>query len=132
MIHDPRRALQWAVALGGLVPVTGGLAGVLLGPHMLQDLPGISNGLDSHWRYLSGLLLAIGFGFWSTIPRIAQNGARFRLLAGLVIIGGFARLMSLAVAGTPQPSMLFALAMELGVTPALVFWQQKIADSSSS
>lgn len=128
--HNPlqRRALQLAIAIGGLVPVGAGLAGVVFGPDMIPDTPHLSNDLDSHWRYLSGLLMAIGLGFWSTIPATAQNGARFRMLAGLVVIGGIARVVSLLVAGTPAAPMMFALAMELVVTPALALWQYNIAD----
>jgi len=58
-------------------------------------------GADSHFRYLSGLLLGIGLGFWSTIPRIEANGDRFRLLSFIVVAGGLARFTSLALIGLP-------------------------------
>jgi hypothetical protein len=82
---------------------------------------------DSHFRYLSGLLLGLGLGFWSTIPRIEANGTRFRLLTFPVVIGGLGRLFSLAAIGLPSAGMLGALAMELGVTPLLCFWQWRIS-----
>src|SRR5271154_6001977 len=53
-----RRLLQISVAIAGLVPVGGGLAGVIWGPSMLGET--VQNPLDSHFRYLSGLLAAIG------------------------------------------------------------------------
>jgi hypothetical protein len=69
------RLLQLAVALAGFVPVLAGGAGVLLGPAMVGGLLGEA-AADSHFRYLSGLLLAIGLGFWSTIPDLpATPGA---------------------------------------------------------
>ncbi len=73
------RALQCAVAIAGLVPIGAGLAGILLGPEMAQDgmlWSAATISLDSHFRYLSGLLLGIGVGFWSLIPGISRNGAR--------------------------------------------------------
>ncbi len=123
-----RRALQIEVAVLGLVPVLTGLAGMVLGPSMAGLDPSATPiALDSHVRYLSGLLLAIGLGFWSTIPRIERQTARFRLLTGLVVIGGLGRLLGLALAGRPPAPMLFGLGMELVVTPSLCWWQSRIA-----
>ncbi len=123
-----RRALQIVVAVLGLVPVLTGLAGMVLGPSMAGLDPSATPiALDSHVRYLSGLLLAIGLGFWSTIPRIERQTARFRLLTGLVVIGGLGRLLGLALAGRPPAPMLFGLGMELVVTPSLCWWQSRIA-----
>lgn len=116
-----RRNLQIAVGVLGLVPVGAGLAGVLLGPAMVAANASVP--LDSHFRYLSGLLLAIGLGFWSCVPGIDQKTGRFRLLTGLVFVGGIGRAVSLETAGLPDVPMLFGLIMELAVTPALCLWQ---------
>lgn len=119
------RALQAAVAIFGLVPLSAGLTGVLFGPEMAAD--GVyAVSLDSHFRYLSGLLLGIGLAFWSTIPRIAEHAARVRLLTAIVFIGGLGRLLSLIELGAPSPPMLFGLVMELIVTPALCLWQTSL------
>ena len=99
-----RRALQIAVALLSLVPVAAGLAGVLHGAAMLDGSLGTPS-RDSHMRYLSGLLLAIGVAWWSVIPAIERHGARVRLLTALVVCGGVARLLSLVVVGTPSGPM---------------------------
>jgi Domain of unknown function (DUF4345) len=120
-----RRVFQIAVAVGGLVPVGAGLLGAVLGSGMVPD-GGASLSLDSHVRYLSGLLLAIGLAFWFSIPHIETHGARFRLLTAIVFIGGLARLAGLSH-GIPSPPMLFGLAMELVVTPLLCLWQMRIA-----
>jgi hypothetical protein len=121
-----KRILQLAVAIGCLVPAGAGAAGVLLGPCMLGS--GAPSGdLDSHFRYLSGLLLAIGLGFASTIPRIETHGDRFRMLTGIVVIGGLGRLASLLAVGPESRAMTAALVMELIVTPALAFWQCRVA-----
>ena len=120
-VMPPRRALQIVVAILALVPIGAGLAGVLWGPAMVASTESVP--LDSHFRYLSGLLLAIGLGFWSCVPQIAERGPRFRLLTGIVIIGGLGRAVSLETAGLPDVPMLFGLIMELAVTPALCLWQ---------
>ena len=124
-----RRLLQVVVVGLGLVPVLAGGWGVVFGPAMV-GLPASATpiALDSHVRYLSGLLLAIGLAFWSTVPRIERQAARFRLLTAIVVFGGLGRLLGVFVVEAPAPPMLFGLAMELGVTPLLCWWQYRIAE----
>jgi hypothetical protein len=120
-----KRWLQIAVALGGLAPVGAGLSGALLGPAMLGQVG--DGALDSHIRYLSGLLLGIGLAFWSTIPGIERQGARFGLLTLIVVVGGFCRALGMLIWGPPGPIMSLALIMELGVTPLLYLWRERVA-----
>lgn len=96
------------------------------GAEMLSFDPSANRDLDSHLRYLSGLLFAIGLGFWSTIQGIEAKAARFRLLTLLVFVGGIARLAGLILAGTPSPGMLGGLLMELVVTPVLALWRETL------
>ena len=119
-----RRALQIAVAMGSLVPISAGGGGTLLGPRMLDSIAVESGDLDSHFRYLSGLLLAIGIGFASTVP---THRGRFLVLTGIVVVGGIGRLLSLLSIGPPSSSMEAALVMELLVTPGLALWQRRVA-----
>ncbi|MCC7049783.1 MAG: DUF4345 domain-containing protein [Alphaproteobacteria bacterium] len=130
-----RRALQIAIALGGLVPVSAGLAGVMLGPDMVGSLalPPVPRAvaLDSHVRYLSGLLLGIGLAFWSFIPSIERRTAQARLLTAIVFLGGLARLWGALRMGLPSAPMTFGLVMELVVTPLLCVWQARVARSAS-
>ncbi|MGA3002383.1 MAG: DUF4345 domain-containing protein [Acetobacteraceae bacterium] len=126
-----KRLLQIVVAVGSLVPICAGAAGMVSGPRFLGSTIAGSVDLDSHFRYLSGLLLAIGVGFVSTIPRIETHGDRFRILTGIVVIGGIGRLVSLYAIGPPSLVMLTALVMELIVTPGLAVWQYRVARSGN-
>jgi hypothetical protein len=125
-----KRALQIVVALACLVPVGAGGTGVLLGPRMLGPTLAVSSDLDSHYRYLSGLLLGIGIGYLSTIPHIERHGRRFALLTAIVVAGGIGRLMSLLSHGPPSGPMQAALVMELLITPGLALWQRRVAGKS--
>lgn len=124
-LERERRHLQKVVALAAVIPVVAGAWGVLFGPALTGDQLGISG--ESHYRYLAGLLFAIGLLFWSTVPNIEATGPRFRLLTLLVFIGGLARLLGLTLTGVPSLSMLGALVMELVVTPLLCLWQWRVA-----
>lgn len=122
-----RSAFRLAVFVLAFVPVSAGFAGALLGAGLPGlDAPAGAINLDSHVRYLSGLLLGIGLGFWSTVMRPAIRLDRFRLLAMIVIIGGAARFLSLFAAGWPDAPHVGALAMELVVTSALLAWSMRL------
>lgn len=123
-----RRLLQLAVALGCAVPLSTGAIGIMHGPEMLRGVgDGSPADLDSHFRYLSGLLLAAGIAFATCIPGIERKTGRFRLLAFLVFVGGLGRLHSLVLIGVPGGGHLVGLAMELAVVPILVLWQARVA-----
>ena len=120
------RLLRIAIVAACLIPITAGGAGVLLGPAMV-GIDTASIAAESHYRYLSGLLLSIGVLFLTTVPRIERSTVRFRLLAIIVIVGGLCRLLGSLLNRNVDASSLFALGMELGVTPALLLWQARVA-----
>lgn len=121
-----RKLLQQSVAIAATVPVATGLYGVLFGQALTGDAVSIS--AESHFRFLSGLLLGIGLCFWSTLPAIEAKTNRFRLLTLLIVIGGLARLVGLGLTGLPSLFMIGGLIMELIVTPVLCLWQTRVAN----
>jgi hypothetical protein len=126
-----RRALQIVIAAAGLVPVGAGLAGVLLGPKFAGLGGPLGSGgagvsLDSHFRYLSGLLLAIGLIFWGAIPTIERQGWLVRALTLIVFVGGLGRAVSLLEVGAPAAGMRLAFLMELVITPLICLWQFRV------
>ena len=47
----------------------------------MVDGPGVASmAMNSHYNYLSGLLMGIGLGFWTTVPGIEGKTTRFQLL----------------------------------------------------
>ena len=121
-----RKLLQQSVAIAATVPVAAGLYGVLFGQALTGDAVSIS--AESHFRFLSGLLLGIGLCFWSTLPAIEAKTNRFRILTLLVVIGGLGRLVGLGLTGLPSLFMIGGLIMELIVTPVLCLWQTRVAN----
>jgi hypothetical protein len=117
----PRNILRLCVCLAATVPVVGGAWGVI------DSLGGVSGWSADHYRYLSGLLLAIGLGFWSTVPNIERRTQRFRLLTGLVVIGGLCRLLGVALGDHLTLPVALALVLELVATPLLCVWQAQVS-----
>lgn len=120
-----RRWLQVALIISAGVPVLAGAAGMTVGASMLSNTVDVS--LDSHVRYLSGVLFAMGLSFWAIVPQIENNKVPMRLLTFLVVMGGMARLAGAVVVGIPSKPMVLAIVMELVVTPLLCWWQARCA-----
>jgi Domain of unknown function (DUF4345) len=121
-----RRLLQVAIVLFACIPISAGFAGAFWGLSIFGDQPAVSRDLDSHGRYLSGLLLGIGLTFWSLVPRIESHGPIARVLTVIVVIGGLARLWGAIALGLPSAAMIGALVMELVVTPLLALWRERV------
>ena len=121
--YAEKRLLQIVMAVACLVPIVGGGAGVLKGAGMLG---GTGVDLDSHFRYLSGLLLGIGLAFAAMIPQIERRTSFVRLLTFVVLVGGLARAAEFFHA-VPSKTLIAALVMEIVVTPVLCLWQGRVA-----
>ena len=65
------------------------------------------------------------------MPDIANATARFRLLTALVVLGGWCRLLGVALGDALTPPVAAALLMELIVTPLLCLWQGRVARRAS-
>lgn len=115
-----RRLLQAAILVACVVPIYGGLWGVL-GRMSTQGAAS-----QSEARYLSGLLLGIGLAFLACVPTIERRGAEVRLMAAIIVVGGLSRLAGVGVTGTP-PDVVVPLVMELGVTVVLALWRERVA-----
>jgi hypothetical protein len=102
-----------------------------MGTAMVGDA-GTSPGAESHYRYLSGLLLGLGLGFWSCIPALPRQTGRMRLLTAVVVAGGLGRLLGVVLQGWPDTPMSLALGMELVVTPLLCWWQGQVAQRAAN
>ena len=92
-----RRLLQVVVAIASLIPISAGAMGILLGPAMVQ-VHVAPAAADSHYRYLSGLLLGIRL-------RVHQHRVRGSLASpasatGISDNGGFRRPLSLLLRGS--------------------------------
>ena len=119
-----RKLLQIAFALAGLVLVVFGLAGVFFGADF-ADLSGHLE-MDSYFRFLKGMLLAIGLVYWSSMPDIERHGERISLVTFILVLGAVPRLMAVIGHGVPTIGILISLAGELIFAPLLWLWHQHV------
>jgi len=122
-----KRVLQAVIAIACLLPLIVGGQGVLHGPAPFGHLAEVPRDLDSHFRYISGIFFATGLGFLSCIPNIERKGPQFRLLGGLIFVGGVSRGISLLAVGVPSQGHVLGLGMETVVVPLLMLWQWNFA-----
>jgi hypothetical protein len=122
-----KRLLQCAMAMVLVLPFTAAIAGVVQGPSFLGKPPVVPVDLDSHFRYVGGIFLAMLLLYVSCIPDIEHKGEWLRLLCLLTVAGGLARLFSLATVGVPSIGHQAGLVIELGIAPALLLWQTRVA-----
>jgi len=106
-----------AIRVAALVPMLAGAAGAVGGTGFLGGAAGPA--IDSHLRYLSGVLLGIGLLAWWCAAALPRRAPVLQALCAIVTLGGIARLAGLALAGVPPWPHVLALGMELGVVPLL-------------
>jgi uncharacterized membrane protein HdeD (DUF308 family) len=120
------RLFQAVIVVASIVPIAAGAAGVLQGPEMIRAFANGNADLDSHFAYLSGLLLGIGIAFLFCVARVRSRAQAFRILGLIVITGGVARLLATFRSGLPSEAHQFAYVMELVVMPSLLIWHRRI------
>jgi len=120
------RLFQLVVILAAAVPIAAGAAGILHGPAMIRGFASANADLDSHFSYLSGLLLGIGIAFVFCVIRARERALSFRILGVIVVTGGLARLFAASRLGLPGAAHQFAYVMELIVVPCLLLWHHRV------
>jgi len=120
------RLFQAAVFIASAIPIAAGAAGVLRGPAMIRGFISPNADLDSHFSYLSGLLLGIGVAFPICAAKIRERSQSFRMLGLIVVTGGIARLVAASRLGLPSAPHQFAYVMELAVVPMLLVWHRRV------
>ncbi|WUR11425.1 DUF4345 domain-containing protein [[Empedobacter] haloabium] len=124
-----KKALQVVTALLGLVPFGTGLVGMMGLSDPLYASLGIPDApvLDSNLRFLSGVWLGVGCAVLWLVPRIESQGILFRVLWGMIFLGGVGRVLSMGFAGWPPAPFIAFTALEIVGAPLFVYWQARVA-----
>jgi hypothetical protein len=123
-----KRLLQILTAILGAVPVLTGMIGLfgLSDPiYASANLPANAL-LDSNLRFLSGVWLGLGLAVFWLIPRIETQTVLFRVLWGMIFLGGIGRLLSMLFLGWPPIPFIAFTVLEIVGAPIFVAWQARL------
>lgn len=127
-----KRPLQITTAILGAVPLLTGAVG-MMGLHdplyASAEIPAQAL-LDSNLRFLSGIWLGLGLAVFWLIPRIEQQTVLYRVLWGMIFIGGIGRLLSMVFAGLPPLPFIGFTVLEIVGAPIFVLWQARVAGTA--
>ncbi|MET7702651.1 DUF4345 domain-containing protein [Streptomyces sp. NPDC005485] len=115
------RVLRVLTQLMGWACVTIGLFHVALGNAALPGAGSAGATVDSWGRFMGASFVGYGLAWlWATRQRPIPARV-VRWLAGVFLLGGVGRLLSLAVHGWPQWFQIALMVIELGLPPVF-FW----------
>jgi Domain of unknown function (DUF4345) len=126
-----KRPLQVVTAGLGLIPVVTGAVAMLGVDDPLYATVGLPTSplLDSNLRFFAGVWLGLGVALIWTVPTIERQGTLFRVIWGMIFLGGVGRLLSMASLGAPPAPFIGFTVLEIVGAPAFVYWQHRVARS---
>lgn len=124
-----KRLLQIVTVVLGVVPFITGIVGMFgISDPIYADLHLPTDALlDSNLRFLSGLWLGLGVAVFWLIPNIEKNTVLFRVIWGMIFLGGIGRLLSMLYVGMPPIPFIGFTALEIIGAPLFIIWQSRVA-----
>lgn len=115
------KSLRWLVWLTGIVCAASGLLHLALGTAFVPGEEQAGATVDSRERFYGGIYFGYGAAWiWAARQSPVPSGL-VRRLAGIFLLGGIGRLLSMAAHGRPHRFQEVLTALELGLPP-LYFW----------
>jgi Domain of unknown function (DUF4345) len=124
-----KRGLQIATAVLGAIPVLTGIITMLgLGDPIYASAGIPANALlDSNLRFFGGVWLGLGIALYWLIPNIEKQTVLFRVLWGMIFLGGIGRLLSMVFLGLPPLPFIGFTALEIIGAPLFIWWQARLS-----
>jgi hypothetical protein len=110
-----KRWLQIATGLLGVIPVVTGIITMFgLGDPIYAAAKIPANALlDSNLRFFGGVWSGLGLALYWLIPGIDRQTVLFRVLWGMIFLGGIGRLLSMMFLGAPPLPFIGFTALEI-------------------
>jgi hypothetical protein len=123
-----KRGLQIAMALLGVIPVLTGIIGMFGLSDPLYASVGIPANavLDSNLRFFGGVWLGLGLSLYLLIPNIEKQTFSFRVLWGMIFLGGIGRLASMLFLALPPLPFIGFTVLEIIGAPFFIWWQARL------
>jgi hypothetical protein len=129
-----RRRLQVAMAVLGVIPIATGIVGLfgLSDPIFANSGIPANAILDSNLRFFAGVWLGLGIALYWLIPSIERQTVLFRVLWGMIFIGGIGRLLSIIFLALPPIPFIGFTALEIIGAPFFIWWQAHLGRQAAS
>jgi hypothetical protein len=129
-----KRGLQIATAVLGAIPVVTGIITMfgLSDPIYASASIPANALLDSNLRFFGGVWLGLGIALYWLIPNIEKQTVLFRVLWGMIFLGGIGRLLSMVFLGLPPLPFVGFTALEIIGAPLFIFWQARLAQMATA
>lgn len=112
------RVLAWAM---GIACVAIGLFHGVAGNAAIPGAGDANATIDSFGRFMGAIFAGYGLAWLWAVRQTPIPAAAVRLLAGVFLLGGLSRVLSIAVEGRPHGFQIVLMAIELGLPP-VYFW----------
>ena len=124
-----KRGLQIAMALLGAIPVLTGIIAMFGLSDPLYASAGIPSNatLDSNLRFFGGIWLGVGLSLYLLIPNIEKQTLLFRVLWGMIFLGGIGRLASMLFLALPPLPFIGLIVLEIVGAPFFIWRQARLA-----
>jgi uncharacterized protein YjeT (DUF2065 family) len=123
-----KRGLQIATGLLAAIPVLTGIITMfgLSDPiYAAAKIPANAL-LDSNLRFFGGVWLGLGLALYWLIPSIERQTVLFRVVWGMIFLGGIGRLLSMVFLGAPPLPFVGFTALEIIGPPFFIWWQARL------
>jgi len=122
-------SLQIVTALVGIIPIATGVLGLMGVNDPLYVAAGVPRVLllDTNLRFYSGVWIGLGFALLWLIPTIQNQTVLFRVLWGMVFLGGIGRILSIMQLGWPPAAYVAFTAIEIVGAPLFIWWQSRVS-----
>ena len=115
------------VILGFVPTVTGMLSMMGIHDPLFADLNLPASALlDSDLRFLGGVWLGLGITVLVTVNSFEKHFALYRILWGMIFLGGVGRLISMFIIGLPPVPFVGFTALEIIGAPIFVYWHSQL------
>ncbi|MBJ7338571.1 DUF4345 domain-containing protein [Mycolicibacterium sp.] len=125
-----RRTTRLSVAAVGLAVVGIALAHLILGGAAVIGGSPLNATAEGEHRFFAALLLCYGLAFLWCAKDVDTKRRPITLLAATLLVGGVARLASIAISGPPNAFYSVMLVIEFAVPAALFMLASRLPQSS--
>lgn len=127
-----KRGFQVFLGLFGATDIGIALLHIFFGPKVIPGSIPVNATMDSEDRFFATLFLAYGVALIWCIKDVERKSQVVNFLAITFLVGGFARLISMAQVGLPHPFFVAMTGLELLIPIGMLWVQRKIANQASS